>query len=627
MSPPADPLTTLAESVADGEPIDWDALDALAADPELRGLVEHLRVVAGIAEVHRTQTDEIDASPLEAAALTADPADDRERWGHLALVRKLGQGAFGEVYLAHDTWLDHPRALKLLKPEVATRLSPEQLLHEARKLVRVRHPNVVAVHGADRHDGRVGFWMDYVDGQTLSERVDEACLGANAASAIGRELCDALAAVHRAGLIHRDIKAQNVMTGADGRIFLMDFGAGEFMGASPGGRPQGTPLYLAPELFSGGAASVQSDIYAVGVLLYHLVTGEFPVQAGSVTELIKAHGAKAAISLRETHPDLPERFVAAVECALAADPATRFATAEEMRDALTEPPSLTSSQVIEIVHVESPAASRLWTFTLRAVVALLVSAVVVAIAGFISWRGVQIALHVDATFAPRPGDYIRLGLPAVLPFAIYWASTAAGFALLRGIDLVAGGPISRAVETRTTAFTSAGTIRLAVALCLLAAVAWIVLIATHWQLFDTLAGLQSGTAGVSTARLGPSFRAVNLSYGNVAGWLTCGLMGMALYVFPALERQRTDRGGVRMFAWTAAAMAVLIVLSATLTRGLAWERYPVVTYENRRSYVIATNAQDQVLYAPSHPQLGSLRVRRGDARVIETGTFGLLVDP
>ncbi|MFN7980994.1 MAG: serine/threonine-protein kinase [Vicinamibacterales bacterium] len=292
MTPPADPLTTLAESVADGEPIDWDALDALAEDPELRGLVEHLRVVAGIAEVHRTQTDEIDASPLEVAAHTADPADDRERWGHLALVRKLGQGAFGEVYLAHDTWLDHPRALKLLKPEVANRLSPEQLLHEARKLVRVRHPNVVAVHGADRHEGRVGFWMDYVDGQTLGDRVDEACLEADEASAIGRELCDALSAVHRAGLIHRDIKAQNVMRGADGRIFLMDFGAGEFMGASPGGRPQGTPLYLAPELFSGGAASVQSDIYAVGVLLYHLVTGEFPVQAGSVTELTSSISAQ-----------------------------------------------------------------------------------------------------------------------------------------------------------------------------------------------------------------------------------------------------------------------------------------------------------------------------------------------
>jgi len=626
MSPALDPLTSLAESVADGESIDWDALDALAADPELRGLVEHLRVVAGIAEVHRTQTDEVDESPHQAPSPTAETTDDRERWGHLALIRKLGQGAFGEVYLAHDTWLDHPRALKLLKPEVANRLSPEQLLHEARKLVRVRHPNVVAVHGADRHDGRVGFWMDFVDGQTLGERVDEACLDADEASAIGRELCDALAAVHRAGLIHRDIKAQNVMRGADGRIFLMDFGAGEFMGASPSGRPQGTPLYLAPELFSGGAASVQSDIYAVGVLLYHLVTGGFPVQAGSVTELIKAHGAKSAVSLRTSQPQLPVRFVSAVERALDADPAKRFASAEEMRDALTEPPSLTSSQVIEIVHVEAPS-SRLWAWTLRAVVALLVFGVVVGLAGFISWSGFQIALHVDATFAPPPGEYLRLGMRAVLPFLIYLASAAAGFALLRGIDLVAGGPVTRLIETRTSALSAAATIRLAVGFCLLAAVAWVVLIASHWRLFDTLAGLQSGTAGVSTDRLGPAFRAINLSYGNLAGWLTCGLVSLALFVFPRLEKQHPERSGIRMFSWTAAVLALLVLCSASLTRGLAWERYPVVTYENRRSYVIASTDNDMVLYAPSQPQLGSVRVRRGDVRVHETGTFGLLVDP
>lgn len=625
MAAATDPLTTLAESVADGESIDWDALDALAADPELRGLVEHLRVVAGVAEVHRSQVDESDVAPSTPHIVDAAD-DDRERWGHLALVRKLGQGAFGEVYLAHDTWLDHPRALKLLKPEVANRLSPEQLLHEARKLVRVRHPSVVAVHGADRHEGRVGFWMDYVDGQTLAEQIDEASLEADEATAIGRDLCAALAAVHHAGLIHRDIKAQNVMRAADGRIFLMDFGAGEFIGASPTGRPQGTPLYLAPELFEGGAASVQSDIYAVGVLLYHLVTGTFPVQAGSVTELIHAHTAGAGVSLRTLHPELPERLVAAVDRALDPDPARRFASADEMREALTEPASLTSSQVIEIVRVEETAASRLWAHALRALIALVVSAGVVGVAGFLSWRSFQIALHVDAAFAPPPAEYVRLGLRATFPFAVYWALSAAGFALARGLDLVAGGPVARFVEVRTTALSAAATIRLAVGLCLLAAMAWVLLIATHWRLWEILSGLQIGTAGVSTEGLGPSFRIVNRSYGNLAGWLTGGLIAMALYVFPALERQRPDRGGIRMFSWTAAVLAVLILCSAMLTRGLAWERYPIVTYENRRSYVIATNGDDMALYAPSHPQLGSLRVRRGDSRVVDTGTVGLLVD-
>lgn len=618
MAAATDPLTTLAESVADGESIDWEALDALAADPELRGLVEHLRVVAGVAEVHRSQVDESDVTPAQPHVV--DAADDeRERWGHLALVRKLGQGAFGEVYLAHDTWLDHPRALKLLKPEVASRLSPEQLLHEARKLVRVRHPSVVAVHGADRHEGRVGFWMDYVDGQTLAEQVEEACLDAADATAIGRELCAALAAVHHAGLIHRDIKAQNVMRTADGRIFLMDFGAGEFIGSSPSGRPQGTPLYLAPELFAGGAASVQSDIYAVGVLLYHLVTGTFPVQAGSVTELIQAHTAGAGVRLRTLHPELPERLVDAVNRALDPDPDRRFASADEMREALTEP--------ISVAADTSAPGTGLWTWTLRAAIAMIALVLTTGLAGFIGWRSFQAALHVDATFAPSPSEYFRLGMQGILPFLIYWAIGAAGFAILRGVDMVAGGLVARFLQARTAALSPGATTRLAAALCLSAVCGWGWLIATHWTMFDTLFGLQLGTAGVSTGVLGPEFRAVNFSYGNLAGRLTFVLIGLAAYVFPALERQRRDRVGVRLFSWMAAAVVVLILCSAIATRRLAWDRFREVSYDNRRSYVIASKDDDLLLYSPSHPQAGSIRVRRGDARLVETETAGLLVDP
>ena len=628
MSPAVDPLTTLAESVADGESIDWDALDALAADPELRGLVEHLRVVAGIAEVHRTQTDEIDESPQAAAPTltTDDTPDQRERWGHLALVRKLGQGAFGEVYLAHDTWLDHPRALKLLKPEVASRLSPEQLLHEARKLVRVRHPNVVAVHGADRHDGRVGFWMDFVDGQTLGERVDEACLEPEDASAIGRELCDALAAVHRAGLIHRDIKAQNVMRGADGRIFLMDFGAGEFMGASPSGRPQGTPLYLAPELFSGGAASVQSDIYAVGVLLYHLVTGEFPVQAGSVTELIKAHGAKAGVSLRDTHPELPARLVDAVERALDADPVKRFASAEEMRDALTEPPSLTSSQVIEIVHVEAPA-SKLWTWTFRLLIALVSAVVMSGLMGYLGWRTFQLALHVEAGFAPSVREYFRLGTEGLMPFLIYGLMGAGIFALVRGADTVLGAPVTRIVRARTAAMDDFAVVRLAAGLCLCAFLGWTAVIITHWSLFDTVFGLQSGTAGLTTPALSPAFKAVHTSYTEKASWLTAVLAFAALYVFPSLDRQRPGRSTLRAFEWTAVILAILMMCSATAPRRLAWDSFSRVLYENQPMFVIGSRGDELLLYSPSRPQTGNLRVRVGDGALAQTNKNGLLVDP
>ena len=259
-----DPLTKLSASIADGDAIDWEAVCALGGDEDIRQFVDHLRVVAGVAEVHRSQIAETLAAET-AAVVGARTAPGLHagltRWGHLVLIRKIGEGAFGEVYEALDTWLDHPRALKLLKPEIANRVSAPQILHEARKLVRVRHPNVVMVHGADSHDGRVGFWMDLIEGQTLEQRVRESRLSAGEATYVGKELCRALAAVHHANLLHRDIKAQNVMRATDGgRIILMDFGAVEFRNSPSTGRRQGTPLYLAPELLTGGSATVESDI-------------------------------------------------------------------------------------------------------------------------------------------------------------------------------------------------------------------------------------------------------------------------------------------------------------------------------------------------------------------------------
>src|SRR6185436_16134000 len=216
------------------------------------------------------------------------------------------------VFHAHDTWLDHPVALKLLKPEVAARDTSQRILHEARRLARVRHPNVVTVHDADAHGGRLGFWMELVEGETLSALVSRGRLSPGEAAQIGQELCLALAAVHHAGLVHRDVKAQNVMRTRDGgRILLMDFGAGEPRGATRGGG-QGTPLYVAPELFKGAPAAVSTDIYALGVLLYHLVTSQYPVTAASLAELIDAHAKGSRRRLHDVRPDLPDAFVTVV---------------------------------------------------------------------------------------------------------------------------------------------------------------------------------------------------------------------------------------------------------------------------------------------------------------------------
>lgn len=314
----------LLQSVADGEPIDWEALES-STDPSARPAVRHLRLVAGIAEVHRSAP----LARLPSESPLPPVADGPGRWGHLAILEKTGEGAFGEVFRAHDPWLERDVALKLMKAGAPAARGQARLLDEARKLARVRHPNVVTVYGADEHHGRVGLWMELVRGKTLAAILrDQGSFSAGEATVIGQELCRALAAVHAVGLVHQDVKPQNVMREAGGRYLLMDFGAGA------------TPLYLAPEVLAGGAPTASSDLYALGALLFHLVTGQHPVRGGTVAELERAHAAGSRQSLAALRPELPDAFVAAVGRAIDPDPRRRFAHAGEMRDALSAPSAL-----------------------------------------------------------------------------------------------------------------------------------------------------------------------------------------------------------------------------------------------------------------------------------------------
>src|SRR6187401_340854 len=149
-------------------------------------------------------------------------------WGPLRVMQKIGRGRFGDVYRAWDPRLDREVALKLLRHRPADR-DPlgASVIEEGRMLARVRHPNIVTIHGAERINDRVGLWMELIDGETLHQVFEAGGPLAPAdVAAIGAQVAQALEAVHRAGLIHRDIKAQNVMRDGDGRIVLMDFGTG-----------------------------------------------------------------------------------------------------------------------------------------------------------------------------------------------------------------------------------------------------------------------------------------------------------------------------------------------------------------------------------------------------------------
>jgi eukaryotic-like serine/threonine-protein kinase len=291
-------------------------------------------------------------------------ADERAApalWGAFELRELVGRGGFGEVYRAWDPSLQREVGLKILLPRSYQAESAfDEILREARTLAAIRHPNILPVYGVDRHNHRVGFWTDFVNGKTLAALVrDQGPFGYREAALIGLDVCRALSAVHRAGIFHCDIKAENVMREEGGRILLMDFGLsalGDHAGAA------GTPLYMAPELLRGEPASVASDIYAVGVLLFFLVTGRFPtesepaaasseplsnlsewdphgVTATHITAPIAAPSgafASTSFSILDRRPDLPEPFARVIETALHPDPSRRFVTAGTFSSALSE---------------------------------------------------------------------------------------------------------------------------------------------------------------------------------------------------------------------------------------------------------------------------------------------------
>ena len=331
-------LLELAVAVADRRDPDWDQATTRSGSEKEREIVDALAVIAQIAHHRRQQTPsaEIEASATSPdVALTTEPRN-LKRWREFELLELLGEGGFAKVYRAWDPQLDREVALKLLHTGRASSMSVELALREARLLARVRHANVASVYGADEDEGSVGFWMELVRGQTLSQWLRaQGPLGAREAALLGIDLCGALAAAHQQGVVHRDLKAENVMREEGGRILLVDFGIGKLLAGEPEThRLSGTPLYLAPEALAGAPLTPQVDLYSLGVLLFHLATGRFPIEGDSLTEIREWHRSGRRNHLRDLRPDLPLPFVAAVEKALEASPKDRFETAATFERAL-----------------------------------------------------------------------------------------------------------------------------------------------------------------------------------------------------------------------------------------------------------------------------------------------------
>ncbi len=253
----------------------------------------------------------------------------------------LGQGGMARVYRAKHLTLERLCAIKVLRPATIERdnNAAEAFLAEARSAAALVHPHVVALHTIGESDGRNFIEMEYVDGQSLNQLVQqEGTLAPLEATRLMLQVSSALAAAHDNGMIHRDIKPGNVMITKSRSAKLADFGLAKQIATktpAPTGTLCGTPNFMAPELFTGNSASKQSDIYAMGVTYFSMLTGELPGQTQSINELVRFHAQRSAIEIRNLAKDLPDGVLRIMQQSLATEQSDRFIDATELHDALS----------------------------------------------------------------------------------------------------------------------------------------------------------------------------------------------------------------------------------------------------------------------------------------------------
>lgn len=279
--------------------------------------------------------------------------------GRFVVERLLSRGGMGEVYVAFDRMLEQRVALKVMLATLADDdRAVRRLCHEVRTARRIRHPNVcgvydVGVHDADRRDTCYFMTMAYIEGASLRSWSRKRQLPLACATRLSRQILAALDAAHSAGIVHGDLKADNVMvTGEPGaeRAVLIDFGlARRIRGKARSAQPAGTVGYMAPELARGVGATVRTDVFAFGVVLFEMLTGCLPFDS--------EHGHSGALALRALRPELDAAHEAFIERCLRAAPEERFPSIASVRRALdgmirglgqTEPPASSS-----VTHVDA----------------------------------------------------------------------------------------------------------------------------------------------------------------------------------------------------------------------------------------------------------------------------------
>jgi serine/threonine-protein kinase len=350
--------------------------------------------------------------------------DIRRRLGErYDIVRELGRGGMGMVLLARDRALDRPVALKVLPPEFAAQSDlRERFLRETRMAAGFSHPNIVPVFAVEECDGMLAFAMGFVEGESVAERVRRT--GPLTTRDTVRLLTDvgyALAYAHGRGVVHRDIKPDNIMLErATGRALVMDFGIARTVGAAPasGTRPNltrvgevvGTPEFMSPEQASGDVVDGRSDLYSLGLVAFFAVSGQFAITGSTTAQILARQLTQPVPPVGTLRPDLPAPLAEIIDRLARKEPAERFGTAEELTTALDS---------AQLASADVPLPIRLLAQDLAQ---LGIVAIFLLVIVFMMQRT---ALH--------DGENLHIGLPAVFLVAVMWGRVTTTFAAARGV--------------------------------------------------------------------------------------------------------------------------------------------------------------------------------------------------
>ncbi len=640
--------------------------DACAGDLELRREVESLLTHY---EERSPRTD--DPSPLSSpttfspldAALTDDGVTGRPQrgaasspdvamsWGGFLLLEQLGRGGFGVVYRAWDAALKRDVALKIIDVRRLAHATEDAVLREGQMMARVRHRNVVTVFSAQRIGSEIGLAMDYIKGRTLATLVaEDGPLSAHEAALIGISLCDALSGVHRLGLVHRDLKASNVMRENGGRIVLMDFGAGREIGIDAEARHEilGTPIYMPPEVLLGARSTPVSDLYSLGVLLYNLVTNAYPVRGVRADELRMAHLGGERVPLGERRPELPSRFVDAVERALSPDPKDRFQSAVAFKRELSEamphlPPDSGGRRRRAAPKEAKPPSERVTPATAVAsragmlqwfIVGLGATVAVCWVLGFLTTMEFNAVLGRTGAFASEgPLAYPVWGARALIA-PVIWMSIM--LLLVNIVALIARlfgrivPPIRRgtsaAIEllrthaTRSSLNTPTAWVQ---TLLLAGVVALIVVTVTFRGLVDTfITPLDTQPAS--------NLVVLNSDHEDFRAVYRRSLEAVILLLGAGMIRVRRSPGGETVkasaLAGVAAVMLVALMLLIVPWRLMFQADFEEATLAGRRCFVLGEAADNVLLRCPDVSPGRNLSVARTDIRLQRTGQISNLFD-